>query len=32
MGLALGLLVRLMARVGVEYRFGEIIARRPRLA
>ena len=26
MGLALGLLVRLMARVGVEYRFGEIIA------
>ena len=27
MGLALGLMVRLMARVGVEYRFGEIIAR-----
>jgi septum formation protein len=25
MGLALGLMVRLMARVGVEYRFGEII-------
>jgi septum formation protein len=29
MGLALGLMVRLMARVGVEYRFGEITARRP---
>ena len=29
MGLALGLMVRLMARVGVEYRFGELIARRP---
>lgn len=29
MGLALGLMVRLMARVGVEYRFGEIIARHP---
>jgi septum formation protein len=27
MGLALGLMVRLMARVGVEYRFGEIITR-----
>jgi len=27
MGLALGLMVRLMERVGVEYRFGEIIAR-----
>lgn len=27
MGLALGLMVRLMASVGVEYRFGEIIAR-----
>ena len=29
MGLALGLMVRLMARVGVEYRFGELIARQP---
>jgi len=29
MGLALGLLVRLMARAGVDYRFGEIIARQP---
>jgi septum formation protein len=29
MGLALGLMVRLMARVGVEYRFGELIARPP---
>jgi septum formation protein len=27
MGLALGLMVRLMARAGVEYRFGEIITR-----
>ena len=27
MGLALGLMVRLMGRVGVEYRFGEIITR-----
>jgi len=26
MGLALGLMVRLMASVGVEYRFGEIIS------
>jgi septum formation protein len=29
MGLALGLTVRLMARVGVEYRFGALIARQP---
>jgi septum formation protein len=29
MGLALGLTVRLMARVGVEYRFGTLIARQP---
>jgi septum formation protein len=29
MGLALGLLVRLMARVGVEYRFGELTALQP---
>ena len=27
MGLALGLMVRLMDRVGVEYRFGEIVTR-----
>ena len=29
MGLALGLMVRLMARVGVDYRFGELIAPQP---
>lgn len=29
MGLALGLTVRLMARVGVDYRFGELIAPQP---
>lgn len=29
MGLALGLMARLMARVGVEYRFGELIAHQP---
>ena len=29
MGLALGLMVRLMARAGVEYRFGELIPRQP---